>query len=168
MYTLGHTPYQFFYGYWMLWIRVEGFFFSSRIDVCDIFSSDFNHMCCYGILTWYWYLKLGHNSFLSPLVTFVSLSCRVIPLSFHLLMVIVIFCLSFVGIFWCYTRAYPFLLSWWRCLISSLFESFIGSPRSHTGAYPFFIKVSTSAVASWVSPFCSEFCFKVSPVCLSV
>ena len=34
MYTLGHTPYHFFYGYWMLWIRVEGF--SSGMDVCDI------------------------------------------------------------------------------------------------------------------------------------
>ena len=36
MYTLGHTPYQFFCGYWMLWIRVEGF--SSGMDVCDISS----------------------------------------------------------------------------------------------------------------------------------
>ena len=29
-------PHQFFYGYWMLWIRVEGF--SSGMDVCDISS----------------------------------------------------------------------------------------------------------------------------------
>ena len=129
--------------------------------------SDFNHMCGYGILTWYWYLRLGHNS-LSPLVTFVSLSCRGIPLAFHLLMVIVFFSCHFVIIFWCYTEAYPFLLSWWRCLISGLFESFVGNPESHIGAYPFVIKVSTSAVASWVSPLCSEFCFKASPICLGV
>ena len=36
MYTLGHTLSQFFCGYWMLWIRVEGF--SSGMDVCDISS----------------------------------------------------------------------------------------------------------------------------------
>ncbi|RVW20533.1 hypothetical protein CK203_112908 [Vitis vinifera] len=57
-----------------------------------------------------------------------------IPTSFHLLVVIVISRLSFVDIFWCYT-----------------------------GAYPFVIKVNISVVASRVSPFCSEFCFKASP-----
>ncbi|KAL6331950.1 hypothetical protein AAG906_020301 [Vitis piasezkii] len=67
-------------------------------------------------MLWASEFELGHNSFLSPLVTLVSYSCRGIPFAFHL------------------------------CLISGLFESFVGNPESHIGAYPFVIKASRALV----------------------
>ena len=47
----------------------------------------------YEILTWYGYLRLGHNPFFSPLVTFFSCPTRAYPLSFHLVSVVLVFSL---------------------------------------------------------------------------
>ena len=47
----------------------------------------------YGILTWYGYLRLGHNPFFSPLVTFLSCPIGAYPLSFHLVSGVLVFSL---------------------------------------------------------------------------
>ena len=52
--------------------------------------SNFDHMYSYGILTWYRYLRLGHNPFFSPLVTFMSCPTRAYPLSFHFIIGVLI------------------------------------------------------------------------------
>ncbi|KAL6329685.1 hypothetical protein AAG906_027209 [Vitis piasezkii] len=64
------------------------------------------------VMLWTSKFELGHNSFFSPLVTFVSLSYRGIPHSFHL------------------------------CLISGFFQSFVGNPRRHILGIPFVIMVT--------------------------
>ena len=47
----------------------------------------------YGILTWYGYLRLGHNPFFSLLVTFLSCLIGAYPLCFHLVSVVLVFSL---------------------------------------------------------------------------
>ena len=91
MYTLGHIPYQFFCGYWMLWIRVESF--SSRMDVCDIYNFLTLTLCAlvgfwHGIdaLDWgiapslrlwsrLWVVIQGHTPFLSIFLVGLFMSC---------------------------------------------------------------------------------------------
>ena len=91
MYTLRHTPYQFFCGYWMLWIRVESF--SSRMDVCDISNFLTLTLCAlvgfwHGIdaLDWgiapslrlwsrLWVVIQGHTPFLSIFLVGLFMSC---------------------------------------------------------------------------------------------
>ena len=91
MYTLGHTPYQFFCGYLMLWIRVEGF--SSGMDVCDISSFLTLTLCAlvgfwHGIdaLDWgiapslhlwsrLWVVLEGHTPFLSIFLVGLFMFC---------------------------------------------------------------------------------------------
>ena len=52
---------------------------------CDVFNSLTLTTCAVmGILTWHWYLRLGRSPFLLHLVTFVRLSYRGVPHSFHL------------------------------------------------------------------------------------
>ena len=47
----------------------------------------------YGILTWYGYLRLMHNPFFSPLVTFLSYPTGAYPLFFHFVSGVLVFSL---------------------------------------------------------------------------
>ena len=96
-------------------------------------------MYTYGILIWYGYLRLGHNPFLSSLVTFLSCLTRAYPLSFHLVSGVLVFSLV---IYWHFLdvtlRHIPssFVL---RCLISCLFKSFSGVLMFILGHTPSFL-----------------------------
>ena len=123
---------------------------------------DFNRMCSYGILTWYWYPRLGHTPFLTwyryfKLGYIPFLTWYWYPRLGHT---------AFVTWYWyprlrhtlfLFAGAYPLLSSWFRCLIfliiRVIYWNFLDAILGHT---PSSFELFAPQVHRWLSSIVSE------------